>query len=484
MRWRSFRVRLTLWNAGVLALALTLFGMVLVYSMQVSMLQVIDTELADRAARYASGRPFRFRGFADGPRRGFRGDSPRAEANEESEPDLERLMALRRPRFVGPAGQSLRTGGEDAWDPAAARAAYAGERRYSIVRWEGERLRVLSVPLRRGNETVGVVQVARSLQEFDGQRRRQLALLLLLLPVALSVAVLGGWHQANRALHPVRRVTQAAEQISAEDLSQRLEVSGDDELARLARTFNGMIARLDAAFRGREEAYRRLEAAYEQQRRFTSDASHELRTPLTRIKTSTSMALSEERSAPEYRKALVIADRAANGMQRIIEDLLLLARSDAGRLALRLETRDMAEVVRYALAQLPEDAAGRITLDLPEEPLPVRADVPHLARVFVNLLENALHYTPAEGEIRLTAHRRDGLVRVTVSDTGCGIAPEHLPHLFERFYRVDAARNRREGGTGLGLAISKSLVEAHGGILTADSEPGRGATFTVSLPLV
>jgi signal transduction histidine kinase len=226
----------------------------------------------------------------------------------------------------------------------------------------------------------------------------------------------------------------------------------------------------------------RLEAAFEQQRRFTADASHELRTPLTRIKVTTSMALTGEQSPDEYQTALRIADQAADVMDRLIQQLLLLARADAGQLPIERSRLDLGCVLQEAVAAVPRVGSASLTLDLPPDPIEIRGDADHLCRVFVNLLENALRHTPAEGQITLWARLVGHAAVARVMDTGEGISPEHLPHLGERFYRVDAARARRTGGCGLGLAISRTIVQAHGGCVSIASEVGRGTVVTVSLP--
>jgi signal transduction histidine kinase len=275
----------------------------------------------------------------------------------------------------------------------------------------------------------------------------------------------------------------------AEDLSQRLEVTGKDELGQLAATFNGMIARLEGAFHGLgeanrnlEEAYRKLEAAYQERRRFTGDASHEPRTPLTRIKGSTSLALSGPHDADSYREALEIADEAADAMTRIVQDLLLLARSDAGQLPIQRRPTRLVECVQKAVYSLADQPGAPVRLAFPESDPQVLGDTDHPTRLFVNLLENALRHTPAEGEIRVTVESSGSDWVITVADTGEGIPPEHLPHVRERFYRVDAARTGGRGGTGLGLAICESIVRAHGGSLSIESEIGRGTRVTVTLP--
>jgi signal transduction histidine kinase len=471
----------------VLTVLLGVFGAALAYSVQTGVLRAIDEGLTARAIRAAAGRSGRGGpgNFRRGPHRTQLSPPADPSSPEEDalEAEAERTATIRRPRMLNREGESFtRRGGVGPWDETAFRMALLGRPIHSTVRVDGENLRVASVPWVRDGQIVGVVQVARELDAYEELRTRQLQMLLLLIPAGLLAAVGGGWFLTNRALRPVRDVTLAAEQISAADLSRRLQVAGDDELAELARTFNGMIARLEEAFRSREEAFERLAAAYEQQRRFVSDASHELRTPLTRIKGSTSLALSRERTPEEYRKSLRVADTAADAMHRLLQDLLLLARSDAQRLEPQRQVVDLAVVVRDAAAQLPEEAVARIQQELPGEPCPVLADPTHLARVFVNLLENAVRHTPPEGRILVVVRAEGERVVAEVADTGEGIAAEHLPHVFERFYRVDAARSRPQGGTGLGLAISKSLVEAHGGTISLASEVGRGATFTVALP--
>jgi signal transduction histidine kinase len=371
---------------------------------------------------------------------------------------------------------------ERLWDPDAFETARGGKAGFSTVTVEGERVRVFSAPARRDGVQDGVIQVAHPLGELQRLVDSQLRTLFVLIPLALGVAGLSGLFLTSHALRPVRRITQAAAQIGAEDLSQRLEVTGKDELAELATTFNGMIGRLEGAFAGLSQAYRRLEASYKEQQRFTADASHELRTPLTRIKGMTSLALSGPHCADEYREALVVADQAADAMGRIVQDLLLLARADAGQLTLRFAPTRVEEALEHAAARLEGHPGAPIRCEPLTQPLPVNGDLDHLTRLVVNLLENAVRHTPSHGEVRMTARREAADVVIRISDTGEGIPPEHLPHVCERFYRVDASRTRADGGTGLGLAICQSIVQAHGGTLTLHSTPGQGTTVEVRLP--
>jgi signal transduction histidine kinase len=520
MRWNSFRVRLTLWNVAVLALVLGGFGLTLCYSIQSWMSRSIDRELAERAhhvifrglhprGMFRGGpgpgdrlNPFAPRAMLAGPpppgavRFPFGGPGvlplagppvPRPESGASTpadrsvptgpfDPEAERRAFFLRPRIVNLHGEpfgppSARGPGDQrgAWDPRTVSAAIAGQERYSTVTIAGGPVRVFSAPWYDRGQIAGAVQVARDMREYDRLWQGEVATLLTLLPLSLLVAGMGGLFLTERALRPVHQVTQAAAQIGAEDLSRRLKVSGRDELAEMAATFNGMIARLEAAF--------------EQQRRFTADASHELRTPLSRIKVTTSMTLADEPNLEEYRTALRITDQAADVMERLIQQLMLLARADSGQLPIDRSRLDLGCVLQDAADAVGHAGSAPVTLELPPQPIEIDGDPDHLCRVFVNLLDNAIRHTPPDGKIMLSACIEGHSAVVRVRDTGEGIPPEHLPHVGERFYRVDAARARRTGGGGLGLAISQTIVHAHGGQLSIASEVGRGTIVTVSLPL-
>jgi signal transduction histidine kinase len=539
MRWSSIRIRLTLWNTFVFALILAGLGAILCYTVRADVQRATDRELARSARRiqeWAEREPEDFQRRDDraeerqAPDRSAATSSPSPGAGNApgsspgaSSPSPDRRGGpgpsglFRRPRVLDLQGRPLRrSSGDGPWDPAAFARSAAGESLYSEVEAEGEPFRVYSVPLRINGKIGGVIQAAMPLADQqrlnDGLIRR----LLTLIPLALLIAALGGIFLTERALRPVRKINQAAAQLGAEDLSQRLEVTGKDELAELAVTFNGMIARLDEAFRKLEGAYHDLEAAYEHQRRFTGDASHELCTPLARIKMSTSLALSRERTPEEYRQAIQAADQAADAMNRIVQNLLLLSQSDAGRLDLDRCHFSLEEILQKSIASVPNQKGVPIHLELPEDPLQVYADPDYLVRLVVNLLENAVRHTPRDGRITVSAElvKNGGVgewgnggggpspippfshsptppfptVVIRIQDTGEGIPPEHMPHVCERFYRVDPSRSRAGhlagGGTGLGLAICQSIVEAHGGTMTIRSEVGRGTTVTVTLPQV
>jgi two-component system, OmpR family, sensor kinase len=508
MNWHSFRTRLSLWNAVVLALILGGFGLVIYTSTRKQVMATFDHELAVRAQRFAFG-PLRMppdlyqNHLSPLPERSVAGstsgDEVWAQREREHERlaslldgDARRLAAVRRPRLLDRNGKSIGPFQDGPWNVRAFREALAGQANYCTIRLGQEHLRVYSIPRRMSGQTasktdgeiIGVAQVAGELGAVERNASSQLNTLLLLLPFSLLVAAFGGLFLAERALRPIRAVTHAATQISDQDLSRRLTVQGEDEMAELACTFNAMISRLESAFQSRERAYSQLTAAYEQQRRFTADASHELRTPLSRIKISASMALAREQTPQDYRRALEVTDQAADAMERLIQQLLLLARADAGQLPFQTMPLDLAGLLCEVGAVFAEQEGAPILLDLPKQAVTICGDRDHLQRVFSNLLENARRHTPATGRIMIAIALTPGQALVLVTDTGEGIPPEHLPHVMERFYRVDAARTRRgAGGTGLGLAIARSIVAAHGGTLTLESQVGEGTVATVALPV-
>ena len=358
------------------------------------------------------------------------------------------------------------------WDMAAFKEAARGRERYLDVDSGGTHMRVLSVPFKHDEKIAGVVQIAAPL----GQVTRDIAgltrSLLLVLPLSLLVAVVAGIFLTERALRPVKEMTRAAAEIRPDQLSRRLPVSAADEFGELAATFNGALGRVEKAFIDRERAIAQL-------RRFTADASHELRTPLTTIKTNTGVALTEPEPSSEHIHALRQIDRAADRMTALVQDLLLLARSDAGQLALDLAPVSLAEIIQEAIDCLPVPHAP-IALDARGPGALICGDREHLLRLFLNLLQNSVRHTPADGTIAVIIEQSDGAAIVTMHDTGCGIAPEHLPHIGQPFFRADAGRNRKQGGAGLGVAICRSIAAAHGASLEIDSELHHGTTVTVT----
>ena len=501
----SVRLRLTVFNVAVLAMILIVLGTAFRYRLHADNLAAIDRQLADKADSVQRHLPPDGPLFLrrppppppdDGPGPPPPNNNPPPEDNpppDDNPPPANNPPAddgppppdeadngspfNLRPRAFDRQGQSLfPTPTDRPWDTHTGWArALQGQASYTQVTQNGIPLRVFSLPLRRNGLVVGVAQAAISIAPLEDADRQMRRTLLTFIPLALAIAGIGGAFLTDRALRPVRQMTQSASRIEAASLSGRLPVIGRDEFALLAATFNALLGRL-------EEAFARLEKAFQQQQRFTADASHELRTPLTIIKANTSLALSGERTSDQYRGALTAADKAADRMNRIVQDLLLLARADAAQWQPHLVPTPLADVLEQAAQPLRLPANPTITIALPAETLEVMGDAHSLLRVFANLLENAVRHTPTGGQISVVATEGAQFVNITVADNGEGIGPEHITHLTERFYRVDDARARERGGTGLGLAICLSIVQAHGGTLTLDSVPGQGTTVTVTLP--
>lgn len=286
----------------------------------------------------------------------------------------------------------------------------------------------------------------------------------------LLIGLTGGWWVASRAIRPIEAISGTATKIAAGDLSQRINVADtESELGRLAAVLNSTFARLEAAFA--------------QQTRFTADASHELRTPITVLLAQTQTALARERSAAEYREALNACQRAAQRMRSLSESLLVLARLDAGQHQMKQAPVDLSRIVRESieLIRLLADTQG-IKIQYADTPVHCVGDSDRIGEVVMNLLTNALQFNREKGTVCVSAGVEKNFAVLTVEDTGVGIPTEDLPHIFERFYRVDKSRARQQGHDGLGLAICKAIVETHGGQIEVSSQPGVGTVFRVKLP--
>jgi len=333
---------------------------------------------------------------------------------------------------------------------------------------------LIDLPFRAGDGRSFLVQIAADPEPIRRPLKQLRIMLLTLSPLALLAVALGGWFLAGRTLAPVVRVTRSMRRISAENLRERLPVpAGGDELAQLATTFNDMLARL-------EESFSRI-------RQFSGDASHELRTPLTILKGETEVALRWAKSVEEFRNALTSNLEEIQRMERIIDNLLLLSKSDSGELPLEkkaLSLSDLLQAVYLQTRSLAEERGQQVELDLDvDREIIIQGDELRLRQMLLNLLANAVKYTPKGGRIDIRLLVTGEAAVISVCDTGIGIAEEHLPRIFDRFYRTDQARNREEGGAGLGLAIVKWVVEAHEGRIEVFSRPGSGSRFVVHLPL-
>lgn len=332
---------------------------------------------------------------------------------------------------------------------------------------DNDPIRSYAAAIVENGQVIGVLHVLESLGGVQEALDRLLRALLLGGPLLALAAAFGGYLLVRRALAPIDQITRTARRISAEDLSRRLNLPAtNDEVGRLAATFDDMLARLDQAFH--------------RERQFTADASHELRTPLAAMQAILSVTRAQRRTPEDYELALADLADETDRLRGLTEDLLRLARGETQPSGAR-EKIDLSTLlcdVADSLRPLAEAKGLALTSDVPAG-LALTGDSDALIRLFVNLLDNAVKYTERGGVTVSGRADVDGL-RVVVADTGIGIPAEHLPHLFDRFYRVD--KGRTEHGTGLGLAIAQQITRAHGGALTVDSVPGVGTTFTVFLP--
>jgi heavy metal sensor kinase len=306
----------------------------------------------------------------------------------------------------------------------------------------------------------------RELREFTG-------VLALAFPLVVSLAGLGGYALARKALAPIDAMTSQTEKISAERLNERLSVENpDDELGKLASVLNAMLGRLQAAF--------------DQLRRFTADASHELRTPLTAMRSVGEVALQDQAIPSEYRDVMGSMLEEVDQLTRLSESLLELSRADAGHVQLKrtdIALLTVAQEAHSMVEVLAEEKEQRVDI-VGEANIIVSADRLLLRQAIANLLDNAIKYSPMNSQIKIEVRRgTKDTAWLDISDQGPGIPFEHQSHVFDRFYRVDPARSRELGGVGLGLSITRWAVEAHGGEISLDSKQGQGATFRVSLPL-
>jgi heavy metal sensor kinase len=335
----------------------------------------------------------------------------------------------------------------------------------------GTRLLVATQRIHAHGDTF-LVEVGGTLTTNEQLLHRLLVTLLLGLPVVLGVVILGGYILTKRALQPVQTMMRAAQDITGSQLSRRLPaLSSDDEIAHLATVLNQMIARLDESFQNTA--------------RFTADASHELRTPLTIIRGELEAILLGRQLEPELRDAVASLLEEAERLVRIVEGLFALSRLDTGEA--------QTERVRFDLAKLAETTAEQMCLlaevkhiDLVYDTstcVEIEGDRSRLKQVVVNLLDNAIKYTPEKGRVSLAVRSKNGSALMEVSDTGPGVSEAALPHVFERFYRADEVRSREIGGAGLGLSIVQSICTAHGGGVTAANTPPIGCRFTIELPL-
>lgn len=460
--FKTIRVRFALWTTALILVLLAAFGAFVYFNLSSSLNSALDTSLAVSATQAAAGLNTQ-NGQVILPE-AVSADESGIQALSESgltvivlARDGSVLQAAGPYRnIIVPVNVTLFTNTQGTYITLTDRVE------------TNDQLRAYILPVLDNGQIAGWVQVFQSLGQVQDALDRLLTALLIGGAMLLLFAALGGYLLSARALRPIDQITLTAQRIAGgDDLTARLNLPDTgDEVGRLAATFNAMLARLDNSFR--------------RERQFTADASHELRTPLAAMQAILGVVREGERPAGEYRQALDDLAEETNRLRGLTEDLLRLARGEDKTTVSseNVALSDLLTDVADSLRPLAEARGLALRVQVPES-LDLNGDMDALIRLFVNLLDNAIKYTE-RGEITVTARTTGNEITVEVTDTGIGIPIEHLPHIFDRFYRVDPARSA--GGAGLGLAIARQIAEAHGGRLEVRSAPGAGSTFSVCLP--
>lgn len=448
-RLKTLRFRFALWVSLLLVIVFLAFGVYVYGSLARGLFNTIDNSLATYASQIAAGLNI------------DNGQIILSDNLGESSEDFDYRQGFA-VRVLTPEGRVVQEQGPRFTLPLISSQFflnYSDPQSKTIIR-------VYNLPVEDNNQLVAIVQVAQSLKATQDTLRKLLLTLLVSIPLLVAVAGLSGYFLAARALSPIDQIISTARRISAEDLLERLPVPGiDDEIGRLTQTLNEMLARLSDSFL--------------RERQFTSDASHELRTPLTAMQSILSTVRERRRTPEEYEQALDDLSDEVERLRTLVESLLRLARGEKYPLNFQeVNLSTLLTDVSDSLRPLAEIKNLSLHCETPAN-IKVWGDSDELIRLFVNLLDNAIKYTE-RGEIRVSVICNQKDVVIEISDTGVGIPAEHIPHIFDRFYRVEASRTFR--GIGLGLAIAKEIVHAHHGEITVESKLGLGTTFTVILP--
>jgi heavy metal sensor kinase len=458
-RIKTLRVRFALWTAGLMLIVLVLFGTFVYISLWQGLANSIDdsiklsTTQAIAAVNIENGQI----NFSD------------SLPNNSAAEFRDRGLTIRILSSDGTVLQSVGPFQKISVDSNSIQNANAGISGFATSSLnESVPIRVYTAPIMENQNLIGVIQVMQSLGTLYETLNRLLLALLISIPVLLFVSALSGYFLASRALSPIDQITRTAQRISTEDLSARLNLHGtDDEIGRLATTFDNMLVRLEDGF--------------ERERQFTSDASHELRTPLAAMQAILSVTRERKRSPEDYETALEDLSEETDHLRALTENLLYVARGDM-RPAEPHEIVDLSALlidVSGSLRQMAESKGLDLNHKIQNDLL-IKGDSDALIRVFVNLLDNAIKYTD-KGVINITATDNGGdYIEILISDTGRGIDSRHLPHIFERFYRVD--QSRATEGFGLGLAIVQEIVGAHQGTIKVTSQFDSGTIFRLSFP--
>jgi len=458
MKPLSIRLKLTAWYIAILFASLSIFGVAAFFAMKKGIETSVDENLEGEAAgieeligRVLNEEPTRLH------------DELREHAELREQADFSQVCDesghwIYRSRLM--ASHDV---------PVPATADYSA----CNLEARGLPLRVMVREINAGGDRYRI-QVAAPMDDFYDAINRFKWIVLFLSPVVLVLASGGGYWLSRRALVPVDRISQAAQDINSNNLAKRLDVpQSGDELQRLSQTLNSMLERLEASFNRITQ--------------FTADASHELRTPLALMRTTTEVSLRTSQTVADYREAQEEVLAELEKTSSLVEKLMLLARADAGVETLQHTPVNLIECLHDACKDgkiLAEAKQLTFKEDIQSSELFVEGDSHALHRLFLILIDNAVKYTPSGGSITVGLKRTDASAVAEFRDTGIGISADDLPNIFERFYRADKARSREFGGVGLGLSIARWVAEAHRGSIDVQSTPGTGSVFRVRLPLL
>lgn len=499
---RSLRWRLQIWHAGLLGVAIALFGTAFYVQLQRSTYSEIDLELLSGARvlegslrtlspRIRNERPLfppprmveDWQGAGRGPtpggpagrpgRPGLRPNDPGGRQGPPPTQEQQLRNVLRLPQFLSRGPRD--TPPYFAIFNSEGELIHAEPRHYTHTRSAAQRSIVYrsvgrnrEVLLRGPGETL--IIVGRDIHHIVNRLHSWLVQLVVTGLGVLGLGLVGGWWLSGKTVRPIQQICDMADKINSANLSERIETVGmDDEVSALAAILNSMFGRLDHSFK--------------QQSQFTADASHELRTPLAVLLSHCELSLSRPRTLEECKQTINICQKAGARMTSLVEDLLTLARADAGKLEIDRTQVDLKAIAGEAIALLQPLAGEReVEITFEGESAPCQGDARRLSQVVANLLSNAINYNKRGGKVMVTTSLEGEHAVVAVRDTGVGIPIVALAHLFDRFYRVDEARSRQTGGSGLGLAICKSIIDAHQGSISVESELEDGSTFTLRVP--
>ena len=456
---RSLRLQLTVWYLAFFSVLFLLLSVALYGVLSRSMQTRLDETLISQAGTAAK--------LLQEELEEMHGDAVGAASDvlSELQPSGQTIAFLESTHVVAGGTQA-----EQAALASAGKAALAidaSETVLALPRWgtQGARAAAHRLSFRGRTFTILAVEPLDSIAADLSSLRRVLALAL---PLLILIAAAGGYWLTRRGLAPLGSMAEQAKRITSQNLDARLEIGhAAEELALLSTSFNELLSRLDQSF--------------DSMRRFVQDASHELRTPLAVIRGEADVALSRERGAAEYRESLATIQQESQRLSRLVDDLLNLARADAGRVQLRIEQLYLNDLLTECCRSVqPLAAARQIELECScAADVPFRGDEGLLRRMVINLLDNAVRYTPPGGKVSAALETQSDAVRIRITDTGTGIGPEAASRVFERFYRADESRSRQQDGFGLGLSIVKWIAESHHGAVELTSQPGQGSTFTV-----